>query len=171
MTRAVDFFRGRLGRFVAICFVLYAVAAWATDAPTLILFLNGVACSVSSGVCVAYAPAFMDGLRAPVPTRSDYLAAGVFLVSLSILGVRILSFVARDLGWPDIYNTDWMTLVLATGILGGLFHLWAPEAIAGRIPCRHWATSGLVVGAGVFVAFLAWYAHACIGAHVPVVLR
>lgn len=171
MTRAADLIRGRLGRFVAACLALYAVVAWATDAPTLILFMNGIACSVSSGVCVAYAPAFLDALRAPVPTRGDHLGAGVFLVSLSILGIRILSFIGRDFGWPDVYNTDWMTLVLGVGILGGLFHLWAPEAIAGRIPRRHWATSGAIVGAGVFLAFLVWYAHAYIGPHVPVVLR
>ena len=168
---AADIIRGRLGRFVLAFFILYGVVAWVTEAPVMILFLNGIAVSVSAGVCVAYAPVFVEALRAPHPSRGHHLGAGIFLVSLSILGIRVISFIARDFGWPDIYNTDWFTLALATGILGGLLHLWAPEAIAGRVPRQHWVTSGMLVAGGFFLGFLAWFAHTHGGPHVPVILR
>ncbi len=161
---------GPLGRFVAGFLAAYAAVAWATYAPGLILVLNGVACSAAAGVCVAYLPVFVEAMRASHPSRGHFLGAGIFLVSLSILGIRVISFVARDLGWPDVYNTDWMTLPLSIGILGALLHLWAPEAIAGRIPRRRWVGSGITVSVGLLLAFVAWYAHAH-SVLIPVVLR
>ncbi len=171
MIRPAALAQGGLARVLAGALLLYAILALVMDAPTLILLLNGIAMSASAGVCVAYAPVLGTAMLARSPSRGDLLAAGIWFISLSVFGQRGLSYVARDLALPEVYNTDWLTLVLFHAIVGHLLHLWAPGAAAGRMPKRRWVTGGAVVALGIFAAFLIAIAHHRVGAAPPVRLR
>ena len=133
----------------------------------MILFLNGIAVSVSAGVCVAYAPVFVEALRAPHPSRGHHLGAG-HLPGVAVdhwaSGRDQRSSRATSAGL-DIYNDG---LVYPgpgeSAFSSGLLHLWAPEAIAGRVPRQHWVISWRCWSpAASSWAFLAWFAHT----HVP----
>ena len=171
MRRMVDLRNGLLLRIMAGFLLVYAVAAYETYAPSFILVLNGLSMSVASGVCVAYAPVFLGALVERHPSKGDYLGTGIFLVSCCILGMRGLSVVARDLGWPDIYNTNFMTAVMATGLIGGLLHLWAPNAVEGHLPRARWVSTGIVFAVGFFLTFALWTASQHGVPHPPVELR
>ena len=165
-----DVWNGRLLRFVIVCALAYAAAALILDAPIFILGLTAFAISSSAGVCIAYAPVFSGAMLASRPTRGDFLGAGIFLVAANVLARCVLSVIARDLGWPGIYNTDWMSGALAVGAVGSLLHLWAPHAVEGRIPPPRWVSTAVVVAVGAGVGFLTWSWHIHAG-HPAVTLR
>ncbi len=147
---------GRLFKIVAFAGFAFAGAAVVFSAPTLILLMNGMLLSVSSGVVVAYAPVIAGALSAPFPTRGDYLVTGIFSAWLATFFSRLLSIVARDFGHPELYNSHVMTAITALGLLGGFCHLWAPNAVEGRVPRERWITTGILVSIGLFIAFALW---------------
>lgn len=156
MTRVVDYLKGRLLRFILLCLVAYAALAAMTEAPLLILFGYGIVMSLSVGVCVAYAPVLASAVLNPHPTKGDYLATGIFLIWTSWVATPLLSFVARDFGWPGIYNTDWTSFTVLLAFVAALLHLWAPNAVDGSLPRARWATTGLIVAVGFFIALTLW---------------
>ena len=159
MAMVADLLNGRLLRLLAMVSLAYAVVVWSAPAPAVILMLTGLATSASGGVCVAYASVFWGALGAARPTKGDFLGAGIFLVSVNILLRCGLSAVARDLGWPAIYNTHWMSGALAVGTIGSLLHVWAPHAVDGRVPRAKWVPTAAVVAIGLFLIFLLWSWH------------
>ncbi len=171
MTRMADLRHGRLLRFLALCAAGYLLVAALTDSPFLILMLNGLVASATAGVCVAYSPVLVAALPARAPTKGDYLGSGIFLVALSMLAQRLVSFIGRDGGWPDIFNSDWETAIMTVGLVGVLLHLWAPNAVEGRVPRARWVSTGFIVAAGFFVTFMVWNASVGSGAHPMVELR
>ena len=171
MTGVAHFLQGRILRFFLVCLALYAVVAMATDAPVLILFGNGVALSLSAGVSAAYFPVFLIALASPRPGKGDYLGAGIFLSWASWFVAGTMSVMARDMGWPWIYNTDWTTFRLLLTVMAGMLHLWAPNAVEGRVPRARWVTTGIVVALGFFGAFALWSMHFPGGTHPAIELR
>ena len=159
MSRLAVLAKGRLLRLLVGAFAAYALVAWLTDAPELITIMNGIGISVAGGVCVAYAPVIPAAITRRAPTKGDLLGTGIFLVSLSVFGMRAVSVVARDLGWPGISNTDWRTAMMFTCLLGGVLHLWAPTAAEGRIPRAHWLSTGIIVAVSLFLITVFWNLH------------
>ena len=154
-----EFFHGRLFRFLASCLAIYGAAAATTDAPFLILVLNDLVMSAAAGVCVAYAPILPIALGNRKPFRADFLGVGIFCVAISVLMLRFASFVGRDAGHPEIYNSHFIPLALTLALIGAILHLWAPSAREGRISARRWLKTGIVVAIGGFVALGSWSLH------------
>ena len=156
MTRLVAAIRSPIARFVASCLVVFAAAAATTSTSILILLLNDLLMSAAFGVCWAYAPLLPGALAGPSPAKGEYLGTGIFLQASSVLLLRIASLIGRDLGWPEIYNTPMIPFALLLGLMGALLHLWAPNAVEGRIPRQRWVFSGALVAVGSFIALAGW---------------
>jgi hypothetical protein len=154
-----DCLSGRLFRILGGLIGLYAAMALALRPMHLILLLNGLALSVSAGVAVAYLPVAGTALRQAAPSRGDVLGVGIFFAGLSGVALRIESILARDLAKPFILNTDFAAVSIFSGLLGLVCFLWAPYASDGRVPRERWGAAGLMVAAGVGMAFIVSAAH------------
>ena len=163
--------QGRLLRVVAASALLYAVASWSIPAPHLILILNGLLLSVGSGIAVAYAPIIGTALVNAMPSKGEYLIVGIFFSWLSVFGYRGLSIVGRDFGHPEVFNSTPTTFLFSMSLMSGMLHLWAPNAVMGRLPRKRWVTTGIVVALGLFVVFVVWTMHRGVELHPSIQLR
>ena len=148
-----DCLAGRLFRILGGLVGVDVVLSAALRPMHLILLLNGLALSVSAGVAVAYLPVAGTALRQHAPSRGDVLGVGIFFAGLSGVALRIESILARDLARPAILNTDFPAVSIFLGVLGLVCFLWAPYASDGRVPRERWGYAGLMVAAGVGIAF------------------
>ncbi|WP_158810131.1 hypothetical protein [Beijerinckia sp. L45] len=149
----------RLLRILGGLIGVYALLSLCLRPMHLILLLNGLALSVSAGVAVAYLPVAATALRQQTPSRGDVLGVGIFFAGLSGVALRIESILARDLAQPRILNTDLAAVSIFSGLLGLVCFLWAPYASEGRVPRERWGYAGLMVAAGVGLAFTVSAAH------------
>ena len=154
-----DWMAGRLFRILAALVGVYGVLSLALRPMHLILLLNGLALSVAAGVTVAYLPVARTALRRPAPSRGDVLGVGIFFAGLSGVALRVESILARDLARPFILNTDLPAVSIFLGLLALVCFLWAPYASDGKVPREKWGFAGLMVAAGVGVAFAVGVAH------------
>ena len=154
-----DRFSGHLFRILTGLTTLYGILTVALRPAQLILLLNGLALSVSAGVVVAYLPVAGHALRRPAPSRGDVLGSGIFFAGLSSLALRMESLVARNFSEPFILNTDIAAVSIFLGLPSLICFLWAPYASDGRVPREKWGFAGLVVAAGVAMAFTIGVAH------------
>jgi hypothetical protein len=167
----IKLMRGKLMRFVAFALVVFCLAYLLVPKPVLILVINDLLMSAAAGVCIAYAPIVPDALASRTPTKGEFLGFGVFFFSLSVTLYCIASMIARDMGWPDIYNSAYLPLTLYCGILGALLHLWAPKVTDGVIPRPVWTRTGIVVTIGLFLSLVGGGLHASLTHPVIVQLR
>jgi hypothetical protein len=150
---------GRLGRLLVGLVALFGAGVLALAPPRLILILNGLALSAAAGVATAYLPIAGLALRRALPTRGDVLGAGIFFAGLSDVALRLESIVARDLGRPDVLNTPIAAVSIFLGVVALVAFLWAPYAEDGQVPREKWGRAGLIVAAGVAIAFAAGMAQ------------
>jgi hypothetical protein len=150
---------GRLGRVLGALLACFAFAVLALSPPHLILALNGLALSAAAGVSTAYLPIAGQALRRRVPTQGDVLGAGIFFAGLSDMALRLESIIARDLGRPAVLNSHAAAVSILLGVMALVAFLWAPYAQEGRVPREKWGRAGLLVAAGVAIAFAAGMAQ------------
>lgn len=150
---------GRLGRILGSLIAIFCAGIVVLTPPHLILVLNGLALSVAAGVSTAYMPIAGLALRRAAPTRGDVLGAGIFFAGLSDVARRLESIVARDLGRPGVLNTDIAAVSIFLAVMALVAFLWAPHAEDGQVPREKWGRAGLIVAAGVAIAFAAGMAH------------
>ena len=146
-----DLLRGRLALPFGIIGCLFAVVAWATEAPDLILVLNALSLPIAAGGAVAYLRVAITALMTRTPGRADILAIGIWLASCDRVLARLSSMAARDLGMPSIYNSDITSTYVFLGVLAGLCFLWAPFGGGTKAPSRAWICGGLIAAAVVTI--------------------
>lgn len=135
----------------------YPIAITALGPRRAIEIGNIMVLALSAGIVVAYAPVARDALRHGLIDGANILSVGIFASWLGVFIARGGSIVWRLAGQPvEWLNSGWWGIHIAMSCIGALCHLIAPEAVAGRVPTRHWIKIGLLVaGAVLFFAGMA----------------
>lgn len=113
---------------------------------------NIMALALSAGIVVAYAPVARDALRNRLIDGAGILSIGIFASWSGALLARGGSIVWRLAGQPvEWLNSAAWGFHIAATCVGALCHLVAPEAVAGRVPTKHWIRIGILVAGAVLV--------------------
>ena len=152
-----DISRSQLGRTLLFLLAVWGAIAWFSAARPFIEFENCVLIAIAFGISISFFPGAIEALRATHPSSGQILAVGVWLSWVSVGFGRTLSLIGRTLGYDlTFFDTDITTLQIWLGILGGVCHLTAPEAIEGWVPTRAWVKVGVLCAfaAGLFLSLL-----------------
>lgn len=97
-----------------------------------------------------FGPEFWRSLQKPKPQGTDYLIVGIFLVTVAILGLRIMRVAGADLGAADSTIVGYLFGALTTFLVYGVhLKVAAPRFWFGEVWLRPWAalTFSLLGGA------------------------
>ncbi|WP_156410514.1 hypothetical protein [Bosea sp. Root381] len=131
----------------------YPGAIWLLGPIKAIEIGNVMVLALAAGIVVAYAPVARDALRYGLIDGANILSIGIFASWLGVVVARGGSILWRLSGQPlEWLNSGWWGFHIALSCIGALCHLVAPEAVAGRVPTRHWIKIGLLVALGVLFA-------------------
>ena len=111
---------------------------------------NVMVLALATGIVVAYAPVAWQAMKHDPIDGANILSLGIFTSWAGVLVARGVSIIWRLAGQPvDWLNSGWWGIHIALSCIGGLYHIVAPEAVAGRVPTKHWIRIGLLVAFAV----------------------
>jgi hypothetical protein len=156
-----DIFRSPIAQMFGIVMACWVVFALVSAPSPMIEVQNCVLISVGIGVVVAYFPDATFAVRQRLPTQGDWLAAGIWFAWISVVFGRSLSLIGRAVGTEALpwFNTHVNTFQIQIGVLAGICHLTAPEAIHGWKPKRVWVQLGVFAAMAAMLFFAAFTAH------------
>jgi hypothetical protein len=113
---------------------------------------NVIVFALSAGIVVADAPVARDALRHDLIDGANILSIGIFAAWLGTCMARGGSISWRLAGQPvEWLNSAAWGFHIAATCVGAMNHVVAPEAVAGRVPTRHWIKIGVLVAITVLL--------------------
>jgi hypothetical protein len=140
---------------LVVVHAIYLLLVYFVDRADLITLMNGVMFSVAVAVVATFSRDTIRIIATGDVDREDYLLLGIIAAWASDVAVRFWTTLVRYLGRPEGFvDHPILALFLLWGIVGGVLHLTAPNAIKGKVPTRNWIKVGAAVGIGTVLAFL-----------------
>lgn len=138
--------------FLLCCIVGFITAASVFNGVAVSIFFNGFDIAICVLIDIAYMPVLWHSIRAPNPTKEQYLVSGILLAWNAIAFSRGWVMAAIMMGRPAWMLNHWvLSLCYAMVAMSGFYFLKVPGKVNGG---WRYVTIALVLAVAIITVFL-----------------